>query len=253
MHRTYHSLAALVLAASTFAAHALPVIEYTSFITTRWGPSTIFPRLGEFLQFDTAINSIDPPQLLSAVASQGASHLNLSFYTEPIIGEKNFGGFLADTNLTGAWNLTVTDSSGSSYGTFRSISNPQILPLMLDVHVTGAGVTPTVSWTLPDLTGYSVDAVSVRATVARTGVQTFQSTTQSPLVTSFTVPEGVLQPGVSYEFRVMLDNYEGLRLENRSNTFSPVYTPAIPEPGTLGLLLAGLTMVVGVSVLNQRR
>jgi hypothetical protein len=63
--------------------------------------------------------------------------------------------------------------------------------------------------------------------------------------TSFAFQNGVLSPGETYEFRVILDDFAGERIENRSNTFSPLFTTAVaavPEPETWVLMLGGLAV-----------
>jgi hypothetical protein len=189
---------------------------------------------------------------VSAVATQGDLVRPLNFYTTPIFAEKNFERFLTNPTLTGAWNLVATDTSGSSNGSFAAIAAPEFLPLVLNVQVAPAGLTPTVNWTLPDLTGFDVDGFRVRAVVASTSSQTFESALLGPSTTSFTLPTGVLTAGVGYEFRVLMDDLEGNRLENRSNSFAPIYTAPIPEPATLSLMLAGLGAVVGYSAFRRR-
>jgi hypothetical protein len=255
MKTLYGSLATLVLGASTCAAQAGPTIQSTNFFTDHWGPSVAFSTLdGDYLHLFTTVNSPDAPADVSAVATQGALVRPLNFYTTPIFAEKNFERFLTNTSLTGAWDLVATDTSGSANGTFAAIADPELLPLVLNVQVAPGGLTPTVSWTLPDLTGFDVDGFRVRAVVANTSSQTFESALLASSTTSFTLPTGVLTAGVGYEFRILMDDLEGNRLENRSNTFAPVYTAAapVPEPGSLALMLAGLGAVVGAAGFKRR-
>lgn len=249
------SFAALVLGMATCATHAAPTIQSTDFFTDHWGTSVAFPALdGNYLHLFTTVNSPDAPADVSAVATQGDLVRTLNFYTTPIFAEKNFERFLTNTALTGAWSLVATDTSGSSNGTFAAIADPELLPLLLDVQVAPAGLTPTVSWTLPSLEGFDVDGFRIRAVVASTSSQTFQSALLDPSTTSFTFPAGMLTAGVGYEFRILMDDLNGNRLENRSNTFAPVYIAAapVPEPGALALMLAGLGAVVGSCAFKRR-
>lgn len=255
MNRFHSTVAALAIGISASYAHAAPTIQSASFYTDHWGPSFAFPALnGEYLHLFTTVASTDLPPNLTAVAKQGELTRELFFYTTPILAAKNFERFLTNTTLSGAWNLVVTDTTGSANGVFPAIVDPELLPLMRDVQVTPGGLTPTVNWTLPDLTAFDVDGIRFRATVAGTSAQTFQSGLLDPLTTSFTLPAGVLTAGVAYEFRILLDDLDGNRLENRSQTSSPLYTATapIPEPATLALMLAGLGAVVGYSAFRRR-
>ena len=232
-------LLAAICAAGSISA--LPVIDRVLFFTDFYGSSVTFPtRLGGYLNLDTRVISPDAPELISAVARQGDLIQPLSFYSDAIFTEKNFNRRFRNFSLTGAWDLTVTDSSGSVAGIFPAIADPELLPLLQNVQIFAHGLTPTVTWELPDLSGFDADFIRVRAIEAATSRQIFQSAFLDLSSGSFTFDRGVLSEGVSYEFRLLLDDFDGFRLENRSNTFSSIYTAtAVPEPSALMLMLAG--------------
>jgi len=227
-------------------ATAQPAIQAPAFYTDRWGPSVAFPTLnGDYLHLFATVLSPDQPNQVTAVATQGAIVRNMAFFSGPIFAEKNFESYLTNTSLTGPWNLTVTDTHGSTNGSFAAIADPEFLPLMQNVQVSGAGTTPTVSWTLPNLSGFDVDAIRVRAVIAGTGVQIFQSALLPTTTSSFSFQSGVLALGETYEFRILLEDFVGQMEENRSNTFSPLLTTtvaAVPEPESWALLLGGLAL-----------
>lgn len=140
----------------------------------------------------------------------------LNFYTGPIFAEKNFKRFLTKSSLTSAWNLQVTDPSGTTNGVMNAIADPELLPLMLNLHVVQDGTTPLVAWDLPDLSGFDADRIRVRVTDGSSGVQIFQSGGLSVSATSYMILDGVLPVGGTYEFRVILEDLNAaMRLENR--------------------------------------
>lgn len=255
MNRYFFAINACALLAWGGVAHAGPSIQSANFFTDTYGSSVSFSNLsGSYLQLSTVIVSSDLVPQVSAVATQGALVRDLNFFTGPIFAEKNYNRYLTNTSLTGAWNLVATDSTGSTNGTFAAIADPELLPFLLNLQVTPNGLTPSLSWGLPDLSSFDVDSVLVRAVVAATGEQVFQSSRFETGVSNFTLPGGVLLAGVGYEFRVMLEDFDGSRLENRSNTFSSVYavTAAIPEPSTYALMLAGIGLV-GFAIRRSRK
>lgn len=244
----HRGAALLAMLGAAGSVSAVPVIDRASFFTESYGQSAAFPgRLGDYLTLDTRVMSPDAPALVSAVATQGGLIRPLTFYTGGIFSDQNFITRLRDTSLTGAWNLTVTDSSGSTTGVFAAIADPEIQPLLQNVQIVPHGLTPTVTWRLPDLSSFDVDDIRVRVVEVATGQQIFQSAFLDPISTSFTFGSGVLNYDVAYEFRLLLDDFDGARLENRSNTFSSVYTvTAVPEPSAVMLMLAGAGLLGAV-------
>ena len=75
------------------------------------------------------------------MATQGALVRDLNFFTGPIFAEKNYNRYLTNTSLTGAWDLTTTDSTGSTTGVFQAIADPELLPLLASLQVTANGLT----------------------------------------------------------------------------------------------------------------
>lgn len=123
------------------------------------------------------------------------------------------------------------------------ISNPQLLPFVQDLQVIGTGATPTITWTLPDLAGFDVDAIRLRVWNDAKDDAILNNLIAGTL-TQFTVPSGVLLPGVPYIFAVVLQDDAtnpccGSGSENQSNTFTQS-AYFVPEPGTGLLVMAGL-------------
>lgn len=149
-----------------------------------------------------------------------------------------------DAALTGSWSITATNGPDSAGPILTNpIPNPQLLPLALNLQVVGTGETPTVTWTLPNLTGFDVEATRIHVYDDTTD-DVILNTRISGTPTQFTIPSGVMVPGVPYIFSVNLQDEETFpsfqnTLENRSTAFaqSPYL---VPEPATAALLAAGL-------------
>ena len=130
----------------------------------------------------------------------------------------------------------------------NAIPKPELIPLVNSLQVSGALLTPRISWTLPDLTGLDVTRIFLRVgdldhfSIDSVSEQIFQSAFLAPTTTFFDIPASILALGGHYSFDVLLDNIVTPTsgpafLQNRSETFTGVY--ATPEPSALLLLTFG--------------
>jgi len=123
-----------------------------------------------------------------------------------------------DASRTGSWGLFFLNG-GDLSGPFQtpSIDGVAEMPFATDVSVSGTGTSPTIEWTIPEDViagrGLNVDYVNiaVRDLLAdRMGGPTapviFNGGALDPSTTSFTIPEGVLDPDGYYSIQLSLND-----------------------------------------------
>jgi hypothetical protein len=188
--------------------------------------------------------SVAPVAGTSVTATQSAVSRTLS-PSGGTVFQNNFGEFAAfDPSLTGAWSISATNGLDTAGPILTpAIPVPRLLPLAQNLQVIAAGSTPTVTWSLPDLTGLGVDSLTFWAT--NDAIDDIIFATALPLgSTSFSIPSGLLNPGVPYVFAVLLEDSQTTALgqtslANRSSAFTQS-AYFVPEPGTAQLLAMGL-------------
>jgi len=200
----------------------------------------------------------------SVTATQGGSTLNLTFVPSTFFPNNYAASTAFNAGLAGPWSINATDASGTLSAPTPSIASPQLLPFVTNIQILGGGLTPTITWTLPNFTGFDPDRILVRVwdldrnVVGSVKDIIFDSTALSTATTSFVIPSGLLQGGRRYAFDIMIDDRETpptggpAFTENRSETFSAVYT-AVPEPGSLALLATGLGALLILRQRSRRR
>ena len=238
-------------------AHAAPVITFLGHYTDRYAPNSV-PNfatavVANHAQWDVQLISSDPANAVNVIATRpGGIQFNLLFQGSPIFSNYLFSrrsvpfseqGLLAFAASLPPWGFVATDTSGSVSGFFPTIEDPELLPFASDVQVSDHGATPTITWSLPNLSGFDIDRIRLRAIDAASGAQIFQTNLMAD-ATSFTLPGGALLAGRSYFYRVILEDLNNGLIENRSNAFSAAATTVtVPEPGTLGLI--AVTLLAG--------
>jgi hypothetical protein len=244
-------LVSTVLVAGAAPVGATPIISFVYGHTVRNAPNPLSIPDGDFLELGAGISSSstpDPISSLSVQATQGLLTLPLNYNPRTAaLFDPLFNRYipLAEARPEIGWTITATDSTGTTDPTFtEGIANPVLLPFVTGITVSDSSTTPTVSWTLPDLTGFSVDEIRLRIIDASTEANLFESTPLPIATTSFMVPNGILTSGKSYVYRVILDqNFEW------SSTFSGV--TRVPEPGALVVVLAALASIGGARLLTR--
>jgi hypothetical protein len=213
---------------------------------------------GDFIQIALTIDRFSTPDPLSSLrveATQGALSVPLPHIPQTaLLFSPLYAAFIPFAGApTGSWSITATDSAGTSAPvTTLPISHPVLLPSATDVRVSDAGTTPTVSWTLPDLTGFKVDAIQVRIIDASNELSLFGADVALS-TTSFRVPRGILTPGSSYIYMVLLEDRasEGGGFEAWSHAFSGILR--VPEPAAPVLILAAFAAVQAARWLGRAR
>jgi PEP-CTERM motif len=252
-------------AALSTPSYAAPVITFLGFYTDRYAPNSV-PNfatgvIGNHTQWDVQLISSDPANAVNVIATRpGGVQFNLFFLGSPIFANYLFSrrsvlfseqGLLAFAASSPPWGFVATDTSGPLSGFFPTIAEPELLPFASDVQASDHGATPTITWSLPNLSGFDVDRVRLRAIDATSGLQIFQAFLAAD-ATSFTLPEGVLLAGHSYYYRVILEDLNNGLIENRSNAFSAAATTVmtVPEPETLGLI--SIALLAGALGIRRR-
>lgn len=101
----------------------------------------------------------NPPT--TGVATQGTATRTLNF--DPTSTDVNqFDRSIPyDANLTGSWTLTFTNGTDQAVATTPSVgSTTPAMPFVQNMSISGSGITPTFSWTIP--TGAPVDSVRIQ-------------------------------------------------------------------------------------------
>jgi hypothetical protein len=196
------------------------------------------------------------------IAGQFNLNINAVF---PIIGGAEFTRFFPiETsdfpNVVGTYTYTITNMYGdSATSTSHSLSleKLEVIPIPTNLAFSDHSTTPVFSFTDPEDPTLIPNGVNRKYLV---GIfdDTVTSIYESPVLPtpSFTVPEGILQPGKAYYFRAHSMDFDPAdydasghhsNLENRAikwTTFQTTST-AVPEPSTMLLLGSGLIVLWG--------
>jgi hypothetical protein len=258
------AVVAMLSAAPAFSAPLL--FSPGGHLTHRFGPGGEGGTpTGDFVEVNAALftpSTSDPLSSVVVTATQGSTTMTIPFFpfTAPVNGANvaSYVTFIAfDASLLGAWSLTPSDSTGPGPAVpTRSIADPEFVPLVTGITITDPSTTPTITWTLPDLSGFDVDFTQIRVIEVATDLHVFFSNLVGT-PTSFTVPAGVIDPSKTYVFRVgLLDNELDAQnvsfTENRSDAFSSVFQVPAQVPAPLPLLLVGMG-VIGLTIARRAR
>jgi hypothetical protein len=157
-------------------------------------------------------------------AEQNGTVIPLNF--APVFeGDQSYFAYTTDLSLTGSWKLTLQNESDTLTVQSPSIDTSNLAPAISGVKAANIGsVTPTFSWDDPGGENVTVDVVvyDLSAVFEATGAPIaifFDAVPKGE--TSYTVPEGVLDPEGFYSFSVRssvlrtaddLSDYDGTSL-----------------------------------------
>jgi len=218
----------LVLSSASQASAApLTTFNFTAHFRQNVGPNSLGLPTGD--QQFVGILNVAPTAGTAVTAVQGAVTRPLPFTSLTAFPTMFRALEPFDPALTGPWTITATNGPDTAGPLFTpSIANPQLLPLAQNLQVVGTGPTPTVTWSLPDLTGLDVEQLRFR--VYNDANNDVILNTIIPLgTTSFAIPAGLLFPGVPYIFSVSIEDTEQGNSENVSIAFTQS-AYVIPEP-----------------------
>ena len=219
---------------------AVPITTFNSAFQFRWniGPNSVGLPPGD--RQCVGILNVSPTAGTTVNATQGAVSRPLPFTPFTSLPTQFRALEPFDPSLTGPWSITATNGPDVAGPVLApAIANPQLLPFVQNLQVVGTGPTPTVTWSLPDLTGFDVELLRFRVYNDVTNDVLFNLALPSLATTAFTIPDGLLVPGVPYAFSVSVEDGEpSTSTENVSTAFTQSAYFTVPPAAANDLLVS---------------
>lgn len=157
------------------------------------------------------------------------------------------------SNFTGTYDFTVTNTnSEDATSTSHDLDKPTVVPIPEDLSFSNFSTTPVFTFTDPNSTPSLEDLGRIYSMSIYDNTKTFLYSSAWLATPSFTVPDGILEPGMDYFFRAISADYDtteegGMhtRLEGRATEFE-TFTTAVPEPSLMVLLGISVMSLVGL-------
>jgi hypothetical protein len=246
-------LVACVIVCTWFiAAHAdtLTISDATDGVR-HYGPSFLGPEYTAMAIHADITPSGSPT---TAVATQGATTVPLTFDGSPTDPNAYGGTTSYSSSLLGAWSITASNGPNSAGPTLtNTIPYVEEIPLLEDLTiVSGGGLTPTLTWTLPDLSGFDINTNLVTVFTTGGSQAVFNL---GGLGTTFAIPSGVLVPDTDYYFDVTIGYYNsdyGLIDDSETFTQSPYDVSSTPLPSSVSMLVPGLACLAFAASRRKR-
>lgn len=259
----------------TLHAYASPTVIWDYAFVNYRPTDDIFAHSGLYLVLGLAATDTNGFDALTASgASMTVESTNSSFpVVQPVNLEldltyshsggteyREFNTFiqLTDSNqfssITGRYIFTVTNADGETVASIsHDLDKVEIIPLPTALTVSDLSTTPVFSFTDPDPTP-NVAGVNrqYRMDIFDSSMKGIFSSAWSS-TTSFSVPDGILQPGLEYYFRassIDIDPSESssshVNRESRSNEYISFTPSPVPAPSAIWLLGPALFGLIGL-------
>lgn len=175
---------------------------------------------GETMRLGVFANRSDRPTTIVAV--QGQRQVDLPLYRGPILDDLYDAAIPFDPTMIGPW--TIVGARGTDTATINVPGVPVLfdLPLLIDLvaeNIDGRGI---LSWTWPDVSGARIAGLTVGVSIMVTQEDNYDEYVlnfglrENPIVVgnagerfAIAVPEGELEGGRLFLFRVLLEFRDG--------------------------------------------
>ena len=213
------------------SAHAVPLTIGGGFhFRDIRSPNSVGARVGDRLVMGTFIS---PDDGTVATATQGST--TIALFDNPDSDTEFSTSVPYDPGLTGVWTINATNGPDTATTVTNAVGGVGPLPFVRNFRIVPNNLTPTLLWDLPVGSSEPFNGVSVGFFDDRSdfrlefpGGGIFRSLDAT--ATSFTFPDGALEEGVPYVFRVFLSNNEPVGQVNRATTFKN-FTPILGSGG----------------------
>jgi len=231
-------------------------------------------RPGDFLTFGAYEVIPNGNNGTTGVATQGSVDVPLSFDPFSLLPNNFATGVTYNSNLTGQWNLKFTNGPDTTSVLTPSVGDAPMLPFASSVAISGSGLTPTFSWTLPS--EFTPDGVRIQIWDLQSGpvgtsrlvdvihAQNFQGNPGSFTVPSTFLSGKTLEQGHRYSFDIspaltrggpLGDNATLLSRSRSFFDFEPLEPDAPPNvvlpivtPGPIPVYSFHTTVVAGQTI-----
>lgn len=266
--RALSSAALLLSAAASAVTAAAPSASQLFAIRQQNSANSNNFATGDILYWGA--NSVSPdtsyaftrqcPAGASCTSASDPDYVRQAIYHRPFTTTPSqyFASRPYDPKLTGAWSLVLSSDPSfpaTSSGLTSVINTPAVgdvglMPYVSSMSITGAGLTPTLSWTLPATTPVGIDQVRIRVfdnthritTTSRTpsfpnsfqqADSIFTSPLLAPSATGYALPAGLLAFNTEYSVAIALEHTrpDG-SVDSRSQSyfdFTPLDLPGAPN------------------------